>query len=80
MSPIRATEEDARFAKQLNRLDRFNHLISAIAAAVVARNDEFERVWSIANQIYDRHCPPNLRFMPGSQFDEARRTALSAYI
>ena len=77
MSPVLANE-NARFATQLNRLDQFNQFISGIATAIVAGNDDFESVWSIANRVYDRHCSPKVRFMTRPGLDQSGRTALSA--
>jgi hypothetical protein len=70
--------EDARFAKQLNRLDHFNRFLSEVATAIVTGNDEFESVWSMANRVYDRYCSPKVRFMSRPDLDKTRRTALSA--
>lgn len=75
MTPNRATE-DSVFANQLTRLDHFNQFISGIATALVAGNQDFESVWSIANRVYEEHCSPKVRYMsnPGRQ----QNTALSA--
>jgi hypothetical protein len=70
--------EDARFAKQLNRLDHFNRFISEIATAIVSSNDEFENVLSAANRVYDRYCSPKVRFMSRPDLDQSSRTAMSA--
>jgi hypothetical protein len=70
--------EDARFAKQLNRLDHFNRFISEVATAIVSGNGEFESVFSVANRVYDRYCSPKVRFMSRRDLDESGRTALSA--
>jgi hypothetical protein len=75
MTTNRATE-DSVFANQLTRLDHFNQFISGIATALVAGNQDFESVWSIANRVYEEHCSPKVRYMsnPGRQ----QNTALSA--
>jgi hypothetical protein len=70
--------EDARFAKQLNRLDHFNRFLSEVGTAIVSGNDEFESVWSMANRVYDRYCSPKVRFMSRPDLDKTGRTALSA--
>ncbi len=77
MSPNCATE-NARFAAQLNDLVQFNDFISEIAAAIVASDQDFESVWSIANRVYDRHASPKVRFINRSGFDRSKTTALSA--
>ena len=43
MSPIRATE-NTRFAIQLNQLSQVNQFLPEVAAAIVARSDDFENV------------------------------------
>jgi hypothetical protein len=70
--------EDARFAKQLNRLDHFNQFISEVATVIVSGNDVFESVFSVANRVCDRYCSPKIRFMSRPDLDESGRTALSA--
>jgi len=77
MTPIRATE-DSVFANQLTRLDHFNQFISGIATALVAGNQDFESVWSIANRVYEEHCSPKVRYMTNSGLDRQQNTALSA--
>jgi len=77
MSPNCATE-NARFAAELNHLGQFNDFISEIAAAIVASDQDFESVWSIANRVYDRHARPKLRFIKHASFDQSKTTALSA--
>ena len=77
MSPNRATE-NTRFAIQLNQLSQVNQFLSEVAAAIVARSDDFENVWSIANRVYERHCPGNIRVMTRSGLDPSQNTALSA--
>ena len=77
MLSLRAIQ-DFRLAAQLQRLDRFSRFISEIAPAIVAGNDDFESVWSIANRVYEQHCSPKVRFMPNSGLDQSRDTALSA--
>lgn len=77
MSPSRATE-NTRFAIQLNQLSRVNQFLSEVAAAIVARSDDFENVWSIANRVYERHYPGNVRVMSRPRLDQAQGTALSA--
>ena len=70
--------EDPRFAKQLQRLEQVNQFVGQIATAVVAGNDDFESVWSVANRVYDRYCSPKVRFMTRPDLDESERAALSA--
>jgi hypothetical protein len=77
MSPNCATE-NAKFAAKLNHLGQFNDFISGIAAAIVASDQDFESVWSIANRVYDRHASPKLRFINRAGFDQSKTTALSA--
>jgi hypothetical protein len=76
MSPIE--REDPRFAKQLNKLDLFNQFLCDVASVIVSGNDSFESVWTIANQVYDRHYSAKVTFMTRSGLDESGRTALSA--
>ena len=76
MPPIES--EDPRFAKQVNKLDRFNQFICDVASVIVSGNDSFESVWNAANQVYDRHCSAKVTFMTRSSLDESGRTALSA--
>lgn len=75
MTPIRATE-DSVFDNQLTRLEHFNQFISGIATAMVAGNQDFESVWSIANRVYEEHCSPKVRYM--SNHGRQQNTALSA--
>jgi hypothetical protein len=77
MYPIRASE-NSRFANQLSHLHQFNQFISEVASAIVASNDEFERVWNIANQVYERHCSPKVAFIAEAGRDHSETTALSA--
>jgi hypothetical protein len=75
MTPNRATE-DSVFANQLTRLEHFNQFISGIATALVAGNQDFESVWSIANRVYEEHCSPKVRYI--SNAGRQQNTALSA--
>ncbi len=76
MSPI--VREDPKVAKQLNRLEHLNQLLSEIATAILPGNDAFESAWSAANRVYDRYYSPNMRFITRPGVDESGRTALSA--
>lgn len=72
------SNEDPRFAQQVNRLDHFNQFISEIATAIVSGSDDFEDVWNIANRVYDRHCSPKLTFIARPGLDVSERTRMSA--
>ena len=72
------SNEDPRFAKQLNHLDHFNQFISEIANAIVSGSDQFEDVWSIANRVYDQYCSPKVTFIARPGLDESERTRMSA--
>jgi hypothetical protein len=81
MPPLSAIQ-DSRLTTQLQRLDQFSHFISDIATAIVATaivagNNEFESVWSIANRVYDSHCSAKVRFIT-PPLDQSGTTALSA--
>ena len=69
---VRATE-DRQIRNQLNRLEHFNQFISGIATAIVAGNQDFESVWSIANRVYEQHCSPKVRYMTDSGLDHAKQ-------
>ena len=56
--PLIRNIEDPRFVKQLDGLDYHNQFIRELASAILLENDAFEDVLSLANRVYDRHCPP----------------------
>ncbi len=66
---------DARFARELNILDLRSEFIREMARVILANNNGYESVWTVANRVYDRHCSPQADRLNHSRFD---RTALSA--
>ncbi len=76
--PLIRNIEDARFVKQLDRLEHSNQFIRELARIVLAEREGFESVWSIANRVYDRHCSSQSEAVNRSSFCPPEATALSA--
>lgn len=66
---------EARFARELSVLNHRAEFIREMARVVLANNNGYESVWTIANRVYERHCSPQADRMGRSRFDQ---TALSA--
>ena len=74
--PLIRNIEDARFVKQLDRLEHNNQFIRELARIVLAEREGFESVWCIANRVYDRHSSPQSESL--NRFCHPETTALSA--
>lgn len=72
--PLIRNIEDPKFVKQLDMLDHRNQFVHELAIAILPGNRGFERVWSIANRVYDGHCPA----LRKCRSDRQERTALTA--
>ena len=75
---FRIDREDPSLAKQLHHLEHINQFLCQITTAILLDKQTFESVCSIANEIYDRYHPTQVRFMSHPDFDASGTHALSA--
>jgi hypothetical protein len=68
--------EDTRFVQQLDRLEHRDQFIRELAHIVLAEDEGFESVWSIANRVYERHSSARSESL--DRFRRTETTALSA--
>ena len=66
------------FANDLDSLEGRQQFIRELAAVILPAHEGFESVWSVANRVYDRHCPPSAGSFKRRHYERPSGIALSA--
>jgi hypothetical protein len=70
--------DSSGFANDLDSLERRQQFIRELAAVILPAHEGFESVWSVANRVYDRHCPPSAGSFKRRRYERPSGIALSA--